>query len=149
MVLELGNRKPQFWLGALTPHRGDPGRMLRRLVSSPTLCRCSLPVHRSGAIAAQTNLIDSRLQTPVGAVAADSGRARYRSNRSRRGLYDGKDVRFGNQGERASFDSMAVSEKSLALNPLILSASFRVMTVMTQYRFPTGRREGSGSRTCK
>mmetsp|Transcript_22876 Transcript_22876/g.53942 ORF Transcript_22876/g.53942 Transcript_22876/m.53942 type:complete len:194 (-) Transcript_22876:94-675(-) len=71
--------------------------MLRRLLSPGILRRCSLPVHGPGGIAVHTNLIDSRLQTPVGAVVADNGRARHRSNRSRRGLYDGKDVRFGNQ----------------------------------------------------
>lgn len=90
--------------------------MLRRLLSPGILRRCSLPVHGPGGIAVHTNLIDSRLQTPVGAVVADNGRARHRSNRSRRGLYDGKDVRFGNQGERASSDSMCMTmrEKSLA-----------------------------------
>lgn len=85
--------------------------MLRRLVLSPTLRRCSLPAHRPGGVSVHTNLVDS-LQTPVGAAAADIGRARHRSNRSRRGLYDGKDVLFGNQGECAPSDGPRAREIS-------------------------------------
>ena len=124
------------------------GRMLRRLVLSPTLRRCSIPAHRPGGIAVHTNLVDS-LQTPLGAAAADIGRARHRSNRSRRGLYDGKDVLFGNQGECIPSDGPRAREISRLEHAHPSPSGVAAFRVTHQYRFPTGRREESGGRTCK